>query len=290
MFGYVIANRDELKIRDYKRYRSFYCGLCHSLRSQFGKKGQITLSYDMTFLDILLNALYEEPLQEDRQNCILHPLEKHDMLFNSISDYTASMGLLLTYYKLLDNWQDDKDSKSRTFAKSLRNDVVKINEKWIRQSKAVSSSIQKLSEYENHREYDLDTVSGLSGTMLGELFVYREDEWAAELRRMGFYLGKYIYLLDAYEDLEKDLKKQEYNPWTPFMSRKDYDALVENTLTMMMAECAKSFERLPIVQDVEILRNIIYSGVWTQYAIVKRKRDEKETGGADSKKIKGAPR
>ena len=71
--------------------------------------------------------------------------------------------------------------------------------------------------------------------------------------------------MDAYEDLEKDRKKGNYNPWEPYSRRKDFDAFAENTLMMMMAECAKEFEKLPIVQDIDILRNIIYSGVWNKY-------------------------
>lgn len=274
MFGYVTVNQEELKIRDYKRYRSFYCGLCHSLRSRYGKKGQVTLSYDMAFLDILLNGLYESPLVHESHGCMVHPFEKHDMLFNEISDYAADMGLLLTYYKMLDNWKDEKDASARAFAKSLLKDVRQIDQQYQRQSQAVRLYIKELSEYEEKQEYDLDKVSGLAGTMLGELFVYKEDEWADELRKMGFYLGKFIYLMDGFEDIEKDTKKKQYNPWTPYLTRRDFDALAENTLTLMMADCAKAFEKLPIVQDIEILRNIVYSGVWAKYAAVRKKREE----------------
>lgn len=276
MFGYVTVNKDELKIKDYNRYHSYYCGLCRSLQLRHGKKGQVTLSYDMVFLDILLNGLYETPLTYEKRSCMLHPLQKHEMVFNELTDYTADMGLLLTYFKLLDNWKDEKDMKSRGFARSLMKDIVGIDVKWPRQSRAVRTCIHQLNGYEATGEYDLDKVSGLTGTMLGELFVYKEGDWSNELRKMGLYLGKFIYLLDAFEDLDKDLKKKDYNPWKPIMDRKDFDATVENTLTMMMADCAKEFEKLPIVQDVEILRNILYSGVWTKYALVRKKRDEKK--------------
>jgi hypothetical protein len=272
----VTVNKDELKIKDYNRYHSYYCGLCRSLQLRHGKKGQVTLSYDMVFLDILLNGLYETPLTYEKRSCMLHPLQKHEMVFNELTDYTADMGLLLTYFKLLDNWKDEKDMKSRGFARSLMKDIVGIDVKWPRQSRAVRTCIHQLNGYEATGEYDLDKVSGLTGTMLGELFVYKEGDWSNELRKMGLYLGKFIYLLDAFEDLDKDLKKKDYNPWKPIMDRKDFDATVENTLTMMMADCAKEFEKLPIVQDVEILRNILYSGVWTKYALARKKRDEKK--------------
>ncbi|HUM83729.1 MAG TPA: DUF5685 family protein [Lachnospiraceae bacterium] len=276
MFGYVTVNQEELKIKDYRRYRSFYCGLCRTLSERHGKQGQLTLTYDMTFLVILLNGLYEKPLCGEQHSCILHPLKKQKMVFNDISAYAADMGVLLSYYKMLDDVRDEKSGKARVLAKAFEKDAHKISERYPRQSKAVSECLQSLYEYENAGEYDLDKVSGLTGTLLGEIFVYEEGEWSRELRRMGFYLGKFIYLMDAFDDLEKDLKKNEYNPWRPLLGQKDFDATVENTMIMMMSECAKEFEKLPIVQDVDILRNIIYSGVWTKYEAVRKKRDEEK--------------
>ncbi|MGX8729257.1 MAG: DUF5685 family protein, partial [Lachnospiraceae bacterium] len=120
------------------------------------------------------------------------------------------------------------------------------------------------------------TVSGYTGKMLGEIFVMQEDEWSDVLRCCGYYLGKFVYLMDAYEDLEKDQRKKEYNPWTPFFGRPDFDALVENTLTLMVSDAAREFERLPIIMDAEILRNILYAGVWKQFRTVKAKREEAE--------------
>jgi len=94
---------------------------------------------------------------------------------------------------------------------------------------------------------------------------------------MGFYMGKFIYLLDAYEDLKQDQKKGNYNPlaYVQMESKEEYETFCRSTLTCLMAECAKSFERMPILQHAEILRNILYSGVWTKYEYLKLK--EKKT-------------
>ena len=269
----MTINQDELKIKEYKRYRSFYCGLCESLRTHYGIRGQMILPYDMAFLDILLNGLYEEPLIERDITCLRHPLQKQRVISNDITDYCADMGLLLAYYKCLDDISDERSVKARTAAGFLKKHAKKAAARWPRQSDAIVAYIHSLSAYERKGGHDLDLVSGYSGTVLGELFVYRDDMWADILRRMGFFLGKYIYLLDAYEDLAQDEKKGHYNPWTVEAQKRDFDACVENTLTMMMAECAKEFEKLPIVQDIDLLRNVIYSGVWTKYWEVRKKRD-----------------
>ena len=278
MFGYVTANQEELKLKDFKRYRSFYCGLCRVLDKKYGKKGQLTLSYDMTFLVVLLNALYETPLVAEKHLCAVHPMRRHDMLFNEITEYAADMEVLLAYYKSLDNWRDEKDLKSRAFGKSLLKKARQIDREWPRQSRTIHTALESLSEAEEKALDDLDQVSGYFGTLLGELFVYKEDEWSDDLRRMGFFLGKFIYLMDAFEDMDKDRKKKNYNPWEPYRNRKDFDALVENTLTLMMGDCARAFEVLPIVQDIDILRNILYSGVWTKYRAICAKRDAKAEG------------
>ena len=276
MFGYVTINKEELKLREYKRYRSFYCGLCRSLQRRCGIRGQAILPNDMVFVDMLLNGLYEEKLEEEDRFCVAHPSKKQHMVYNSITDYAADMGVLLAYHKLLDDAYDEKKRIPVSRARLLRRFTEKISADWPRQAKAVSDYVRKLRDYEESHTDDMDAVSGLSGEALGEIFVMKEDMWSPFLKRMGFFLGKFVYLMDAYEDLEKDLKKKNYNPWEFYRERSDFDALVENTLTMMMAECAKEFEKLPIVQDIDILRNVIYSGVWSRYQAVRKKREGEE--------------
>lgn len=268
MFGYVTVNQDELKIREYRRYRSFYCGLCRSLQVRYGLRGQVILPNDMVFADILLNGLYEQPLAEERRLCIAHPGKKQHMVRNGITDYCADMGVLLAYYKLLDDARDNRDLRripSGAGARLLKKRVDRIAKAWPRQAGSVQAYIEGLTAFERSGSGTLDEVAGLTGTALGEILVMKEDLWAGYLRRMGFFLGKFVYLLDAYEDLEKDRKSGSYNPWEPYAGREDFDAMAEQALTLMMAECAREFEKLPIVQDADILRNVLYSGVWTKY-------------------------
>ena len=276
MFGYLIVNKPEMKIKDYERYRAYYCGLCRRLYKHYGKKGQLTLSFDMTFLTILLNGLYEPKLHSGKHFCGLHPAKRQKVMCNQLSDYAADMGILLTYYNLLDDWQDEKKLKSLLLADSLRKSCMEITRRYPRQSRAVRDYIKKLSVCEKENTDQLDRVSGLTGTMLGEIFVFREDEGSDDLRTMGFFLGKFIYLMDAYEDLSDDLKNGRYNPWSLYAEGKEFDQRAETVLTMMMTECAAVFERLPILKDIEILRNIIYSGVWTKFEIAKNRRKGSE--------------
>ena len=89
-------------------------------------------------------------------------------------------------------------------------------------------------------------------------------------------MGKFIYIMDADEGRDKDEKNKRYNILSDVAGREEYETYCRQLLTSMMAECAKSFERLPILQHADILRNVLYSGVWTQYEYIQLKRQKKE--------------
>ena len=122
----------------------------------------------------------------------------------------------------------------------------------------------------------LDRVAGCSGRLLGEICVYKEDIWARDLRELGFYLGKFIYLMDAYDDLEKDKKSGSFNILLPLLESDPdtFEETVKSLLLDMAACCCRAFERLPIVKDVDILRNVLYSGIWVRYNQVRKSRSK----------------
>lgn len=274
MFGYITVNREELKIREERVYQSYYCGLCHALHLRHGRAGQVTLTYDMTFLVILLNGLYEQRMQEKTGRCLMHPVKTHNMRWNEFSFYCADMNVLLAYYNLLDDWQDDRKPTRYAAAKALAKQCRRVQADYPRQSQAVRNYMKALGECEREHSNNMELAACLTGKMLAEIFVRDEDEWSTDLRQMGFFLGKFIYLMDAYEDVDRDMKNGSYNPLVYMREREDFDNECQNILMMQMAECCRAFERLPIVEDVGILRNILYSGVWAKFASVYNKRNK----------------
>lgn len=265
MFGYVTVNKPELKIREYNRYHAYYCGLCHTLKERNGFLGQMTLTYDMTFLVVLLSSLYEPDTVSIQEHCIVHPVKKHDLLLNEVSLYAADMNIALAYHNFLDDWNDEKSIKGIAGATVLKKKYFVIEKRYPRQCSVIISSLKKLQQFEETGEKSLDLVSGCFGTLMAELFVYKQDRWEEHLRKMGFFLGKYIYLIDAYFDLETDIKNKSYNPLIYYKNQENYEEFCFEMLTMMISESANEFEKLPCVEDVEILRNIFYGGVWCKY-------------------------
>ena len=260
MFGYIRILKPELKVREYTRYRAFYCGLCRKLKSSYGLPGELTLTYDMTFLVMLLNGLYEPEESKRTGRCELHPLTKREFISSEATAYGADMNVLLAYYKQLDDWNDDHDPKGLAMSQMLKRKARKVIGKYPRQAETVRTRLKQLSLMEQERKMDPETAADLFGELLGQIFCPKEDQWQDKLYEMGFYMGRFIYLADGLADLEKDKKKGSYNP---FAEKAPTPEEAKVLLTTCMAECAARFEALPILRDVEILRNIIYAGVWS---------------------------
>lgn len=274
MFGYVTINADELKVKDYRKYKAYYCGLCRVLKEEYGFSGQMTLTYDMTFAVIFLTSLYECTVEKEMHRCKVHPVKKQAMLRSEMTKYAADMNVLLAYYHLEDDWSDEK-KMSGLFGKGiLKGKAEKIIGSYPRQSRVIAEKLKELSALERENCMDLDKVAGCFGSLMAELFVYKKDVWEERLRDIGFYLGKYIYLMDAYDDLEKDLKEGCYNPLGEMYKKEDYEERMQDILCMMIAECSARFEKLPCLVDVDILRNILYDGVWNRYRAIQKKRTE----------------
>ena len=276
MFGYVVMNKPEIKFKDFDMYRSFYCGLCRELKERYGLSGQITLTYDMTFVILLLSGLYEPPTKKGSTRCIVHPVRRQPVRKNAITEYAADMNIFLTYYKCKDDWNDERSIPGLVFGKLLENKEKKSEKLWSKKVQTIVSCLDELSELEKENATDIDRVSGCFGRIMAEIFAYREDVWEPTLRRMGFYFGKFIYLLDAYDDVEEDVKKGNYNPFSKDYIIKGFDDRVKSMLMMMMAETCREFEKLPIIKYTDILRNILYSGVWCRFENVSGKRKKEQ--------------
>lgn len=285
MFGYVTIEKPELKVKDYYKYQAYYCGLCKVLKEHYGRLGQMTLTYDMTFLIILLSSLYEKESEQSYHRCLAHPAKKHVMLVNEITEYAADLNIVMAYHNFQDDWNDERKVSGAAGSLLLKKKYQKIQKQYQRQCRAVETALAQLAECEKKKETNLDVVSECFGTLMAELFLYKEDHWAAILRETGNYLGRFIYLIDAYEDLEQDQKEGSYNPFVEMSKEPDYEQNCEDILNLLMAECARNFEKLPLEQDVDILRNILYTGVWVKYNKIKDKKLEGKDVKEDDRSI-----
>jgi len=253
-----------------KRYSSYYCGLCRVLGEHFGSTGQKTLTYDMTFLGVLLSGIYNLTQTKGQERCVMHPLRSHDYIVTSATDYIADMNLFLAYYQYMDDWKDDRNKGAYQKSKKIEPALEGIRKRWERQTTAIEEGLLKLSEMEQANELNPDFPTKCFGHILGEVFAWKEDDYQEVLYQMGEGLGRYVYLLDAINDLKDDLKNQQYNPLVAQINM-DYKMV----LTSIMAEVTDVFEGITWYQDRDIIENVLYAGVWQGYRIDRTKEKQK---------------
>lgn len=266
MFGYIMADRSSLSEEEVCRYGGCYCGLCRTLGKRHGLLGRMTLNYDMTFLVLVLGSLYEPQEESGLGRCPVHPLKKRPYWSTKYTDYAADLNLLLTYESCMDDWQDERNFPRFLLAKALQRRVRAIKKAYPRQAGAVAENLALLHRYESGPEVSADRASDAFGDLMGELFVIKEDDyWAGDLRTLGKSLGRFIYILDACLDLEDDRKKGTPNPLLALNPGERTKAGDYDLLTMLLGDASRSFEHLPLEQDLHLLRNILYSGLWQRY-------------------------
>lgn len=264
MFGYVTINKMELKFKEYYSYKGYYCGLCKCLKTMYGNKSRLTLNYDMTFLILLLSSLYEPENKIYNERCMVHPKNKQLIIQNEITEYAASLNVLLSYYNMLDNWVDDRDYKSLAAAKILQSQLQKSVSNLNDITKTIKLRLNNISKLEKEDTEDIDAVSNEFGHLMEEMFLYKKDHWEQSLRKIGFYLGKYIYFIDAYEDMKKDLENKSYNPFNK-LNIENKEEYANNLLMLNLSFLSDEIEKLPLVRDKGIIDNIIYSGMLNKF-------------------------
>ena len=276
MLGVMTIRKDELKFREFDRYRGFYCGLCRAIGRRCGSVCRLALSFEMTFAAMLLTSLYEPDTQQEKHRCLVHPVKKQLMLSNNALDYCADVSALISYYDLRDGWEDERRVDWLAESALLRSAALRAGERLERQRRAVADYVEKLHEVERSNDANLDAAANLTGELMAELLVMKPGLYERDLREMGFYLGKFIYLCDCYEDIERDIKKKSYNPLIERSKSPQFEEDCRAMLGDMMARAALAFERLPVIEDAEIMRNILYSGIWQRFEHASEQRKAKQ--------------
>lgn len=272
MFGYVRINKMDLTFREFDYYKGYYCGLCKYLKENHGEVSRLSLNYDITFLIVILTALYKLDSDITYERCIANPLKKKMRIVNEITEYAASMNILLSYYKLEDNLYDDNGIKDKLAYTLYKGKLKKVYEKYPQKAEYIKQQLGNLRELEKQESKSIDKVSNTFGNLMGEIFVYKKDEYEQNLRNIGFNLGKYIYILDAYEDLEEDSKKGRYNPFVDYIDKKEeLKNKVDRLISMSLGMATKNIEQLNLGFNKSIIDNIIYSGVYLRYKSILEK-------------------
>lgn len=274
MFGYITPDKPELKMWEFEVFRGYYCGVCKTIAKRAGHTGRVVLSYDAAFLALLLDSLHQQPVHGTQKRCLIHPTHKRFMVTpNPAVEYASDINILLAYYNLKDKWQDEKKLAGPMGMLVLRKGFNRVKKRYPSLVRDIGSDLENLRILEQKRCAHIDEASEPFACIMRRIFEFHVQDTALKevLGWIGFNLGKWVYLLDAYDDIEDNIKSGSYNPLlAQFEYDKKEDASAfkqrireqtEFTLVYSLSEMEKAFSLLELQKNQGILENIIYRGL-----------------------------
>ena len=272
MFGYVRTDKGELKVREYELYRGLYCSLCKALSKRYGVFSRFILSYDMTFL--ILVRLCEKGISPSFKSgrCPFNPAKKCNYCTNAEEEYdfVCAAAILMFYYKVKDNIKDSSLFKKILFYLLLPFAALKrkkAKKLFPSLDGLIFESMKKQSETEEEKNSSTDEAAHFSAEALGKIFSFGFSKKTNELYRFGYFVGRWVYLIDALDDIESDIKSGSFNVFVNKYSLKTKDLPAEatheirSTLNQSSAEAIKAFKSTDCSLLGEIIENILFGGM-----------------------------
>ena len=267
MFGYVKPDLPHLYLKDDTLYKALYCGVCKSIGRTCGQCARFSLTYDVAFLSAVVHNLLGTDVKVERKHCIIHPITKRPIANpDEISDTLACLNVILAYYKVQDDIEDNGKGKFLRlfFSRAFKRATKKCPEL----KQIVQDNYSQLFKLEKAGETSVDRLADPFSNMLVELSKSLLGDTASESSDLFFYnMGKWIYLIDALDDYDKDIKKGNFNPFYSAYKKPDYDGLktevgeeVSFILTSTLAGIEEGLKGLRFRFNADLIRNISLRG------------------------------
>lgn len=269
MFGFVLPLRSELKVREWERFQGVYCGLCHTIRRHYGLMQTVTLSYDCTYLALVLCALEENGGESCKKRCIMHPLRRRNCACESAGmRRAAAVSVILTWHKLEDTVADERGFKrlaARALRLFLRRGYRRAAREYAEFDRATRDCLTELGQLEQQKTASLDRPADAFARIL-RAAVPQQSADSRVLREMFYHIGRWIYLIDACDDIADDLASDSYNPvvlrWQ--LTQPALEPVKEpmnHTLLQSLAASYHAYALLCAHRDAGIIENILCQGL-----------------------------
>ena len=283
MFGYLRPLKPELKISEFQTYNAVYCGFCRALGSS-GKLLRLTLSYDFTFFCLLSLALKEDFCGFESCRCPVKLFTKKACVKqNEGFEYASDLAILMLYGKLKDNISDkDNALISRLSLLYLSPRYKKAAKRRPYENNALLNYLKEQEECEKQKS-GIDACAHPTANLLSLFFekLAQEEMQKENLKRLGYVLGRWIYILDAADDIEKDLKRGSFNPLTyennlSAEEIKNIKGEAELSLNIAISDACDTLLKLKLHHFGSIIENIIFLGLKNTQAAVLHAQSKKE--------------
>jgi hypothetical protein len=211
MFGYIQPDRPHLFIKDEALYKALYCGMCKSINRSCGSFARTALTYDMAFMSAMLHNIKNCDVKIKKSRCYIHWFKRRPM---AVPDETSlilgCINTVLAYYKLLDDKLDG--DKKGVFAFLYKKGYKRTLKKHSKVAEIIKAQTDAQKALEDSNCAIIDAACEPTANMMKELSAYVLGDYAtAETDGLFYDIGKWIYLADALDDYDKDVKRQRYN-------------------------------------------------------------------------------
>ncbi len=211
MFGYIRTDEPYLYKKDEVLYGAIYCGLCKSIGRLCGLSARAGLSYDLAFLSAMLHNLSDTDVKINKERCVAHWFKPRKIADeDEISSACAAFNTIMCYYKALDDLADTgkKNAKTALFKKGYKRAIKAYPEL----GNIAEDCYKELASHEKNKVSSVDIAADPFAKLAGRMSDLVLKGKATESTYNVFYfLGKWIYLIDAVDDLDKDIKSGDYN-------------------------------------------------------------------------------
>lgn len=282
MFGYIVTDKPQLRICEYEAYRSVYCSLCKNISKNYGLHMTVTLNYDFTFLALLGYALTDNDCTFEKKRCVCNPFKScgYCKCNEQIMDFASAAAMITVYYKLLDNIEDSPVFKKIAFY--ILKPIAKIafkkaSKKYPELAKVIKNEMNLSFQNEKDESCTLDRAADPTAKMLSYMFAGVTGDVINKriLDRLGYCLGRWIYLMDAADDIEEDAKNGNFNPLIKNKKRTKTADETTALLNMNISEAVNCLELLEFKRFKDIIYNIICLGMpKTQDRVLKEFRKD----------------
>ncbi len=288
MFGYLQIHKSELLVREYEAYKSVYCGLCKQMGKDYSFLARLSLSYDCTYYAMLLMSVHKSCNGFKDGRCTFNPLKKCKYAKDKSDCYSkaAAFSVISAYYKLKDDIAD-----SRFLKKLLSYMLLPFFSRWNKRAKTKYPELEKIvskmmdmqSEAEHDENYSVDKSAHPTAYMLASVFSFESDDEITKrvFYEFGYHLGRWIYLIDAADDIEKDIKHNNFNPFLNSDRELKYDKdYIASILNQSLARAYDAYNLIDIKDFKGILDNMILFGFpLVQNRTLDKKDKENNTEG-----------
>ncbi len=268
MFGYIRPDLPYLYLKDDKLYKSLYCGVCKSIGKTCGTRARMTLTYDISFLSAVAHNIMGKDVEIKNGHCVLHPIVSRPIAArDDLTDQLAAVNIILAHYKVEDDIIDS--GKGRLKRVVVKKGFRRAKKAYPKVDEIVKNSYAELRKLEKNHDSVIDRVSEPFAFMLQQLSseIFGEFDTQATLK-LFYFVGKWIYLIDALDDYDKDLKKKTYNPFVEAFKCESAKALlttngneIATIFNDIMNNISEAYHGVKFHFNSDLIANVLLRGI-----------------------------